>query len=331
MFSSNSTTHLAFVSRQVSALAEHQSIDAALKAFAAQSPPDYKPDLEYLRGLLDGSNTPKPSLGPNPYDAIATLAATASNARETLFKEFVSFVERSKVVFDTYWAGVVGLAWYLGAVSMVALFVGLFYSTAVIPTYGDMAALFGADLPPFSAAVFRFGSGGAPLFAIALIVAIVTVVGVVMLFNRRVQRLQPLPHWPNWTPILGRVARTYNEGLLLNYARILRRCGSDAANALYQAALATKRTDGLSLDRLKTDPNAFSPSQSLVELGIAARLSNFDAELDYQCVQHDGRLAVVLVEARDRLSLVLKIALYLYVAALVIGMYLPIFQLGSII
>ena len=44
-----------------------------------------------------------------------------------------------------------------------------------------------------------------------------------------------------------------------------------------------------------------------------------------------GQGHMALVEARDRFSLVLKIVLYLFVAALIVAMYLPIFKIASVV
>ena len=67
------------------------------------------------------------------------------------------------------------------------------------------------------------------------------------------------------------------------------------------------------------------------ELAIAARLGNLRDEVAYQCEEHIGKLSLVLMDARDRFSLILKIIIYAFVATLVVAMYLPIFKLGSVI
>ena len=319
------------MSRQLADLMKDKSVDDALDHLSEASPDEYASDVSYFKGLLDGSGKSGPRLGPNPYAALAKLLPSANSARDTLFREFEAYLHRSKIVFETYWAGVIGLVWYLAAVSGVALVCGFVFSTSVIPTFSAMFSSFGEALPDYTQAVFDFGGIGIPTFAVVLAITVLLVVYFVSLFHRRIQQMAPLPRWPKWVPILGRIAETYNLGLFLNYANILRRCGVDAPVALADAAAASNQAADLSLETLINDVQAHRQSQALTELGIAARLGNLDSELSYQCDQHVSNLTVALVEARDRFSLALKIALYLFVAALIIAMYLPIFKLGSVI
>lgn len=331
MFSSKSTENLAFVSRQLAYLMEERPVDEALDRLSDASPEEYASDVAYFKGLLEGSEEPKPGLGPNPYNALLKLLPSATSARDTLFREFVAYVQQSKIIFETYWAGVIGLIWYLAAVSAVALVVGFVFSTSVVPSFGAMFNDFGEALPDYTQAVFNFGNVGIPTFAVVLALTVGLVVYFVSLFHKRIQQMAPLPRWPKWAPILGRIAETYNLGLFLNYANILRRCGVDATVAVADAATASNQSEDLSLDSLTNSVRAHRQSHALTELGIAARLGNLDAELSHQCEQHVSNLTLALVEARDRFSLVLKIVLYLFVAALVVAMYLPIFKMGSVV
>lgn len=331
MFSSKSTDNLAFVSRQLSNLLDEDQLEPALQKLAEASPPEYSRDIEYMRSILAGDVESGPKLGPNPYKAIARLLPSVSGPKNTLFRDFVSYVQQSKVVFETYWAGVVGLIWYLAAVSAVALVVAIVFGTSVIPSFNSMFSQFGAPLPKFTEMVFAFGGVGVPLFAIVLALVVGFIVFVVALFHRRIQQLSPLPRWPTWAPIIGKIAEAYNLGLFLNYTRILRGSGVEARQAVADAASAANQPQELTYDQLGGSETSFAQLPVLTELGVAARLGNFDAEIAHQCDQHIGNMSLVLVEARDRFSLILKIALYLFVATLVVAMYLPIFKMGSVI
>lgn len=331
MFSSRSTESLAFVSRQLANLMEKKSVEEALDQLSDASPDEYSADIAYFKGLLQVSGESKPKLGPNPYDALARLIPSASSSRDRLFREFVAYIQRSKIIFETYWAGVIGLIWYLAAISAVALVVGFVFSMSVVPSFGAIFNDFGEALPTYTQAVFDFGNVGIPTFAVVLALTVGLVVYLVSLFHKRIQQMAPLPRWPKWAPLLGRIAETYNLGLFLNYANILRKCGVDPTVAVADAAAASNQSEELSLNALTNDVHAHRQSQVLTELGIAARLGNLDAELSHQCEQHVSNLILALVEVRDRFSLILKIVLYLFVAALVIAMYLPIFKLGSVV
>ncbi len=331
MFSSKATQNMAFVSRQLSGLMKDHSLDESLSRLSEASPDEYKADVAYLESLLQEKDDAKPTLGPNPYDAIAKLLPSVSDARDTLFLEFEQYIQQSKIVFQTYWAGIIGLTWYLAAVSGVALSIGLLFSELLMPSLSEMTSSFGAEMPGYTRALFDFADTGMPTFAVVLLGSVAVVVFFVTQFHRRIQQMAPLPRWPRWAPVIGRVAETYNLGLFLNYTNILRRSGLAAREAVSVAANATNQSADLTLDALENSADVHQQSRSLAELGIAARLGTLDSELTHQCEQHVGQLTVVLVEARDRFSLVLKIALYVFVAALVIAMYLPIFQMGSVV
>ena len=331
MFSSRSTEHLAFVSRQLARLLESQPLPAAFKKLEDASPVEYAGDIEYLRQLLEGENPERRRLGPDPYRAIQKLLPPVGDSRETLFREFVAYIRQSRIVFETYWSGVIGLIWYLAAVASVALVVSVIFANSVIPSFDDMFTQFGSGLPAFTEIIFSLGYTGIPAFAALLAATVAIVVFCVWLFHRRIQQMAPLPRWPRWVPILGRIAETYNFGLFLNYTRILRSCGVESQTAVDKAAAITNQSARLSLDALSDSPSSHGQFPALTELGIATRLGQFDAEVSHQCEQHLGELTLALVETRDRFSVILKLALYLFIGTLVVAMYLPIFKMGTVV
>lgn len=331
MFSSKSTDNLAFVSRQLSNLLSDEQLEPALQRLAEASPRQYAKDVEYMRNLLSGSTEQGPSLGPNPYATLANLLPAVAGSKNGFFRNFVEYVQQSKVVFETYWAGVIGMIWYLAALSVVALIVAITFGVFVVPSFNSMFAQFGAPMPELTKAVFAFSGAGIPLFAIVLMFLVGLVVWFVMLFHGRIQRLSPLPRWPKWAPIVGGITESYNLGLFLNFTRILVESGVEATRAVAEAAKAANQSSDLSFERLAEDGGDFGQSAVLTELGVAAKLGYFNEEIAFQCDQHVGRMALALVEARDRFSLVLKFVIYLFVATLVVAMYLPIFRMGSVI
>lgn len=331
MFSSKSLENLAFVSRQLSNLLTDEQLEPALHRLAQASPTQYTNDIEYIRSLLTGASAQPLSGGPTPYATLAKLLPAVSGSKNGFFRKFVDYVQQSKVVFETYWAGVVGMIWYLTALSAVALIIALVFGVFVVPSFSSMFSQFGAPLPELTTTVFDFGRAGIPLFAIALIIVVGLVVWFVVLFHRRIQRLSPLPRWPKWAPVVGKITETYNLGLFLNFARILVESDVEPTRAVAEAAKATNQSSDLSFENLATNDRDANQSPVLTELGVAAKLGYFDDEIAFQCDQHVGRLSLALIEARDRFALILQFAVYLFVATLVVAMYLPIFKMGSVI
>ncbi len=331
MLSSRTTDNLAFVSRQLAALSSDQSLESALDRLKDASPEEYASDVDYLRELLAGEEAERAGPGRSPYRAIARFLPLVGEQKNILFRAFVDFVRQSKVIFETYWVGILGLMLYVSAVATMAIIVALVFWTSVIPSFAGMFTEFGSSMPGFTRIVFAYGGAGIPIVAIVLVVLVLLVLFFVSLFHRRIQMLSPLPRWPAWAPIVGRIAEVYNLGLFLNYTRILRESGVDPERAVADAAAASNQPEGVSFAGLKENPGGPANLMALTELGVAAKLGNFDAELEHQCDQHTANLSLALVEVRNRFSLLLKTTLFLFVAVLVVAMYLPIFKMGSVV
>ncbi len=331
MFSSKSTDHLAFVSRQLASLTKSEPLDSALKRMKSTCPQVYSDDIDRLQNLLSHTSEPDTSLGSNPYATLSRLMPGSGGSKTKFFGNFVSYVQQSRVLFETYWAGAVSMIWYLVAVCIVAVGVALMYGLFVLPSFSQMFSQFGHTLP--EPTQWLFGPGGTvfPLFAVALGVTASAIAWFVVSFHKRIQALEPLPRWPTWVPVVGSLAETYNLGLFLNFTRVQIESDVENSRAVADAAHLTNQSTDLSLENLGQEGAAAGDSSVLTELGIASRLGRFDEELQFQCDQHIGRLSLSLVEARDRFSLGLKLFLYIFVAMLIFAMYLPIFRMGSII
>ncbi|MEN7343698.1 MAG: hypothetical protein AAAFM81_12180, partial [Pseudomonadota bacterium] len=134
---------------------------------------------------------------------------------------------------------------------------------------------------------------------------------------------------PSWLPFIGTVSETYNTGLFLNFAHLLCESGVDTDVAIREAAKISAQPDSLTLSALM-DSRRFAHSKELSALGIAARLGQAPVELAHQCDEHASTLALALIRSRDRMSLLLKLTLFVFVGLLIIAMYLPIFKMGAI-
>ena len=330
MFSSKLTSNLAFVSRQISELSKRTSLDSAFQQLSDASDGVYDADIDRLRGLVGGKTPEDSGLGPSPFDTLAMLLPTPGADRDILFRGVVAYVQRSKVLFETYWAGLVGLAWYIGHVFVVAAIVGFIFVKFVLPSFYSAVADIYSSLPAFSLFVFEVGGRGIAILLLAMAVFFGATLYFMVLFHRRIQSLAPLPKWPSWLPFVGSVSETYNLGLFLNFAHLLCESGVKTDVAIGEAARVSAQPDSLTLSALK-EPGAYAHSKPLTELGIAARLDQAPVELAHQCDEHASTLALALIKSRDRMSLLLKLVLFVFVGLLVIAMYLPIFKMGSVV
>ncbi len=331
MFASKTTEHLAFMSRQLAHLLASNEAEAALQRLADASPERYEKEIGYLRRLFTNTETPERALGPNPYRMLAKLMPAVPESKNDFFRGFVDYLRQSRVVFETYWAGVVGLTWYLAALSLVVIVITLIFGLSVVPSFEGMFAEHYEQLPALTQTVFKFGGSGFPLVGILLALIVALVVWFVAMFHRRIQQIEPLPRWPSWVPMIGRVAEYYNLGLFLNFCRLLMDCKLTPGQAVTLAAKASNQPDTLSIDSLHGETGDFSDLPILAELAIAEKLGNFRAEINHQCEEHIGKMSLILIQVRDQFSLVLKLLLYVFVGTLVVAMYLPIFKMGSVI
>ncbi len=320
---------LEFVGRQLSELLSDRSVEEALDDLSNASPDDYEPDIQFFETLLTDSAEPPTKKRAGAFVSLGRLLPAAAGNRATLFREFVAYITQSKIIFSTYWSGVVSLISYLAAVSVVALVVGVMYTLSVIDAFEAVFTDFGADLPEATQIMFAVTSVGLPYFAVILAILVAAISLFALLFHRRIQTLTPLPRVPAWLPIAAKVTQSYNYGLFLNYARMLINSGVEPQRAFTEAASASNQD--ISIDALSTNPDYRGATPSLTQLGIAVRLGRPKPEVDYQCEQFVSEITHVLVTARNQMSLILKIALYWFVASLVIAMYLPIFNLGAIV
>jgi type IV pilus assembly protein PilC len=252
-------------------------------------------------------------------------------SKDVLFRKFVDYVQQNKVVFETYWTGIVGLMFYLAALSTIAVVVSVIFAAHVMPSFSAMFSGFGATLPDFTQRVFAFSAVGLPIVVVILVTIVSLSAWFVTAFYRRIQRFEPLRRWPAWLPVAGRISATYNFGLFINFAHILLQCGVSAERAIKVAANLSNQAPDFDHEKLIRSGSPFGDMPAIEQLAIAARLGQIDRELAYQCEQHVATLSTALIGVRERFSIVLKLVLYFFIATLIVAMYLPIFKMGSVI
>lgn len=328
MFGQHSMSNLTFVCRQLAALLEDHELEPALVRLADAAPPKFASDIEQLRAVLSGPVPPM--LGASPLATLLKLMPAAGAKRTAVFQRFVDYVEQNRAVFRAYFRSVLGLVVYLTLVGFIAVFVTTLFVRFIHPQFAALFASMGQSLP----AVTQFVFGAAGTRAVLLCMPILLLIGLGIVATvvtvRRVESLEPLPSFVSRVPILGRLARTYNHGLFLNFARILKHAGVDDALAVDAAATAAGSTPSMSLGSLVELPPNVAHGRALEQLGIASRLDVFERELSVQCEQHIEELIHELAHVRDRFALVLRVAVFVYIGVLVVAMYQPIFMLGTL-
>jgi type II secretory pathway component PulF len=328
MFSSQTAPNLAFASRQLARLLETSDLDTALKKLGGACGPAYARDVERLRALLTSSHSAPQSLGPTPYRTMAKLVPEAGPDRSRFFQDFAEYVRQSSGIYRTWWTGVASVASYLAALCVIAVCIAALFSLYVLPSFAQLFAGFGGELPEFTQNVFWFSRGGLPILAVIALVVVGSVGWFTLLFRRSIQEFAPLPRWLVSAPLIGTLATTYNYGLFVNFARLLLRSGASPARAIGTAAGHSNQRS-VTFDDLLANYPPSGEGSGLRELAIAAKLDNLAAEIAFQCDDHTARLADVLVRVRERFAFFAKLIVYWLIACLIVAMYLPIFRMGS--
>jgi len=332
---------LAGAARQLGyALAQTTSIDEAFHRLHAVSDARQQAVVQQLEHLLrspaSGAHAGKVPRIPF-YSSLAWLLRQIS-APERSAAAFFDEFRRSQLITMAAMAAVKGefeaLLSYLGAVLAVLFVVVAVVGLFVLPQFKGLYDGFGRQLPALTAFVF---GRGAPLYALALLLAtgLLAFLGsFVYQLRRQIRRYEPMPAGYHPVPLVGRVARVYNEYLWLSYAALLR-----AGNLSPEESLRVARTqlpsvalEPWSAPLPDTKPYARSGDfQMLADLATAARLGKLEQEMQFQQQATVEAFLAALARCRRQTQIALTILIYYLVAMFVSAMYLPIFSLGSAI
>ncbi len=331
MFTAKYADRLGFVSRQLAGQLPARDLETALKTLEQTLPQEYAADVQTLRSVLKTGGEAVGSRYLGPWHALRRMIAAVPDKRAELFARFHEYLGQNQVLISTYWAGVVSIFSYLAAISSVALVVAYIFATKVIPSFAEFFGSFRAELPFLTRAVFEIGSATILIGGLVLLAVVAAAGWATLTLNSRIRYLEPLPNWPGWVPLISGVSESYNNGLFINIARILRESGAPIDDAIDIASLAANKPHGFTLDGIVANPEELPDNSVLHELAYAKKLGTFDSELQFQCDRHLEQMTFVLANARDRIALLVKTVLFVFVATLVVAMYLPIFKMGSVI
>ncbi|MEM7281881.1 MAG: hypothetical protein AAF438_09670 [Pseudomonadota bacterium] len=303
-----------FVSRQLSFLVEsgHQT-DSALRELRSKLDSTYSSDIDQLEALIRGSDAPTSRWRNNDLlEKLTQVARSSAGSVPKLIVLFEAYFRGLTPLLRSYWSGLQGMVFYGLVVMLVATMVVSIYKVFVLPGFDDFYSTLGGELPEFTRVVLGFSDIGVLILGVVVLVSILFFVFCMLVMRRRLSQFRPLPTWLFQFPILGHLARTYNQGMQLNVARILIGSGVDNNVALESSAKMT----GVTVPR---------------EVFASDSLGNIHSELEHQCELQLGVQTNAMIRARDRLSVLMKSLLSTVLGALIIAMYLPIFKMGSVV
>jgi len=324
-----STDALASAARQLSyALQQSPNLDEAFRKLYTAADERRRATLAQLEGLLRSAQpeaVESAVVRSYPYSTlrwVLSRAPTPERSAATVFQEFRRQESFSAGSAAVAWSEFAGFLTYLGAVLAILIVVATMYATFILPQFRSLYRGLGSELPRLTQ--FAFGGRGS-VFTVLLLASLLLLTFLawfIYALRRRLRRYTPMPARFQKVPLVGPVARAYNQYLWLSCARLLTAGGVPATDAL---RLAAQRWNIGDLD--EQGRGLETPVAS--DLVISARLGKLEEELQFQQEAAAEAFLTALARCRRRARVILTICTYFLVATFVSAMYLPIFSLGS--
>ncbi len=233
---------------------------------------------------------------------------------------------------------------YPATVVFVAIIVTVILLLKVVPVFQGLFAGFGAELPAFTQFVIDLSNGLQKNWFIFLIV----IMGIVIAFKETKQRSEAFRNWMDRAvlklPIVGdlaykstvaRFARTLSTTFAAGVPLIdaLVSCAGAAGNVVYYNAIMRIRDDvatGQQLGFAMRQTGIF-PSMALQMVSIGEESGALDDMLDKVATHFENEVDNAVDGLTAMMEPLIMAVLGVLVGGLIVAMYLPIFQLGSVV
>ncbi|MDG9884927.1 type II secretion system F family protein [Pseudomonas sp. GD04058] len=301
--------------------------------------------LAELKRDISAGNSLAESLRKHPryFDALyCNLVAVgeASGRLDVLLDQLATYQEKRAALRSRMRKAML----YPLLVLMVGLGVASLLLLQVVPQFEVLFAGMGSELPPFTRMVIGLADWlSAHILALSLALALAAV-GVRQLFRYHQAfhlRVLGLAHR---LPLVGRLLQ---HAAMARFARTLHTClvagipltdalvpvAKASGNALYERAIRRLRQDlgnGLALSTAMRASPLF-PHLCVQMCSIGETSGTLDDMLDRIANHHEQSIDQLMENLTSLLEPVIVLVLGLLIGSLVIAMYLPIFQLGSVI
>ncbi|OAI86024.1 type II secretion system F family protein [Pseudomonas putida] len=301
--------------------------------------------LAELKRDISAGNSLAESLRKHPryFDALyCNLVAVgeASGRLDVLLDQLATYQEKRAALRSRMRKAML----YPLLVLMVGLGVASLLLLQVVPQFEVLFAGMGSELPPFTRMVIGLADWlSAHILALSLALALAAV-GVRQLFRHH----QAFHLWvlglAHRLPLVGRLLQ---HAAMARFARTLHTClaagipltdalvpvAKASGNALYERAIRRLRQDlgnGLALSTAMRASPLF-PHLCVQMCSIGETSGTLDDMLDRIANHHEQSIDQLMENLTSLLEPVIVLVLGLLIGSLVIAMYLPIFQLGSVI
>ena len=297
-----------------------------------------------IKGEVEGGNSFAGDLKKYPQyfdDLFCSLVASGeqSGALETMLDRVAIYKEKSELLKQKIKKALK----YPASVVVVAIIVTIILLVKVVPVFQDLFHSFGADLPAFTQMVVNMSNWMQSYWYILIIVVGLTI-GTFLEAKKRSQAFRDfLDRAALKAPIFGDLVY---KAIIARYSRTLATtfaAGVPLIEALESTAGATNNVvyrDGVM--RIKEDvstgqqlqfamraTNLF-PSMAIQMVSIGEESGALDAMLDKVATHFENEVDNAVDGLTSMMEPLIMAVLGVLVGGLVIAMYLPIFQMGSV-
>ena len=298
-----------------------------------------------IKGEVEGGNTFAGALRKYPQyfdDLFCSLVGSGeqSGALETMLDRVAIYKEKSELLKQKIKKAMK----YPATVIVVALIVTVILMLKVVPVFQDLFSSFGADLPAFTQMVVNM-SKWMQSYWYLLIIAIFGVIGAFVEANKRSQAFRDfLDRAALKAPIFGdlvykAIIARYSRTLATTFAAgvplidALESTAGATNNVVYRDAVMRIREDvatGQQLQFAMRSTNRF-PSMAVQMVAIGEESGALDSMLEKVATHFENEVDNAVDGLTSMMEPLIMAILGVLVGGLVIAMYLPIFQMGSVV
>ena len=254
-------------------------------------------------------------------------AGEQSGALETMLERVATYKEKSELLK----AKIKKALKYPIAVIVVAIIVTIILLVKVVPVFADLFNSFGAELPAFTQMVVNMSEWMQKWWWLLLF----SIAGAVVGFSEAKKRSKPfndfLDRLTLKLPIFGNIAY---QAVVARFSRTLSTtfaAGVPLIDALDSTAGATNNVaTGQQLQFSMRSTNLF-PSMVIQMVGIGEESGSLEEMLDKVATYYENEVDNAVDGLTSLMEPMIMAILGVLVGGLVIAMYLPIFQMGSVV
>ena len=263
-----------------------------------------------------------------------------SGALETMLDRVAIYKEKSELLKQKIKKAMK----YPATVVVVALIVTIILMVKVVPVFQDLFSSFGADLPAFTQMVVNMSNWMQKYWFILILLIGIVITGLLEAKKRSQKFRDTLDKLTLKLPIFGdlvykAIIARYSRTLATTFAAgvplidALESTAGATNNVVYEQAVMRIRDDvstGQQLNFAMRATNRF-PSMAIQMVAIGEESGALDSMLDKVATHFENEVDNAVDGLTSMMEPLIMAVLGVLVGGLVIAMYLPIFQMGSVV